>query len=260
MEVNQQSDIQPPVDRLSRIEKLSTKLAFKEIRSYEISGKIEENGMLCQTLDIEQKFNKDASHFIYLQTLESSSLINNVKKDYNDKFYYNLDGVDKIITVIPGGYELSEYFKALEIDDKKIKFEISIQTGRCIIIISDNCSVDFTKDHTLKAQLGFDSVVLLPGRNISSRTCNVQLTQKIYVDCNLCIGAYRNNVPTQILYSWPNELRYGALITERPKFPRKKELVLKSFHEIRLYFYDQNHNPIDFGGEIVTIELCIEQC
>ena len=244
----------------SEIEKLSNRLAFKEIKSYEISGIVDKNGLLCQSLDIEQKFNREASHFIYLVALEASSLIDNVKKDYNDKFYFKLDGVDKTITVLPGGYELVEYFKALEIDENKIKFEISPNTGRSVITINNNCNIDFTKDKTFREQLGFDSVVLLAGKNISPNVANVQLTQKIYIDCNLCVGSYRNNQPSQILYSFPNQLKYGSLITEKPRFPRHKELLLKAFHEIRLYFYNESNLPINFGGEIVTIEICIEQC
>ena len=244
----------------SDIEKLSNKLAFKEIKTYELSGKVDSNGLLSQTFNSEQKFNRESSHFIYLVSLEVASIFPNVKKDINDKFYFCLDGIDKIKTINQGGYEIIDYCKALDIDDKKIKFEVSLNTGKCIITIANNSKVDFTKNDTFRNQLGFDAVLLTEGINISQRLCNVQVSQKIYVDCNLCVGSLRNGIPTQIIYSFPNSLKFGYLITEKPRFARKKELLLKNFHEIRMYFYDQDHNAVDFGGELITLEITIEQC
>ena len=68
------------------LEKINNKLSVKELQSYELSGKLDSNGMLRQTFDIEQKFNYNATHTIFLVSLETSAFIPNVKKDYNDKF------------------------------------------------------------------------------------------------------------------------------------------------------------------------------
>ena len=216
--------------------------------------------MLRQTFDIEQKFNKNATHTIFLVSLETSAFIPNVKKDYNDKFYCTVDGVNKVITLPQGGYEIKEYYKSLNLDENKIKIDLCLNTGRCIITLADNCSVDFTKENTFRNQLGFDSVILLKGLHYSQRIFNVQLSQKIFMDCNICKGAYFNGRSTQILYSFPNELKYGSFLNERPKFPRRKELLNKNFHEIVLYFYDENKNPVDFLNEPITEEILIEQC
>ena len=142
---------------------------------------------------------------------------------------------------------------------KKIEIDLCYNTGKSIITIGANCSVDFTRPHTFRKQLGFESLKLETGKHYSTEIVNVQLSQKIYIECNLYKGSYMNNSPSQIIYSFPNELKFGSFLNERPKFPRRKELLLKNFHEIRLYFYDENKLPIDFMKELVTVELFIEQ-
>ena len=126
------------------LEKISNKLSFKETQSYEISGKIDSTGLLYQPLSIQQKFNSNATHYIYLVSVETSAFIPNVKKDYNDKFYCFIDGVEKTFILPAGGYEVKDYYRALGLDENKIKIDLCMNTGKSIITIADNCSVDFT--------------------------------------------------------------------------------------------------------------------
>ena len=64
---------------------------------------------------------------------------------------------------------------------------------------------------------------------------------------------------TNILFSFPNNKKYGAVlsINPNPLIPRK--LVNTNIDKVRLEFVDESENAVDFLGSTICITILIEQ-
>ena len=82
--------------------------------------------------------------------------------------------------------------------------------------------------------------------------------QKVYVSCDICRGSYLNGKGTNIIFTFPNEKRYGHPLIIVPTKRQYKQLIKKSFNQIVFTFKDENDKPVDFQGAVTTIgvECC----
>ena len=131
--------------------------------------------------------------------------------------------------------------------------------ARSILSLKENYKVDFTGDDSWRECLGFDKRIYTAASTVSPKLVNILPIQKIYIECDICRGAYIDGKVSNILYSFPNTKRYGNHISLSPNPLRPKELLSKIFNTIRLIFKDDDGKPVTFQGAQVTVELQIAQ-
>ena len=255
------------------MEKLNDTLSRKEHITLDIEGTCDNTGILVMQLSRTVKLNNNFTHKIALVSLETTAFFPNVDNSCN-KFYYSIgNGNIKIINVPTGAYDISDEqdanFSYNQIIKKgihsngdtpdNIKISLVGPTGKVMIEIKGEYRVYFNRDNTWRNRLGFHSVNLAAGIHTSNNIANVLPTQKIYVGCNLCVGSIGKGIGRNVLFSFSNHNEYGSPIILAPNPLRPRELQMKEFDSVRLEFFSEDGEPINFQGSQVTGEIAIWQ-
>lgn len=256
---------------MSEAEKLLNHFSHKESVTIEIDGVCDENGVLVQELTKTIKLNENVTHQIALVSLETSSYFPNVTSE-NNKFYYSVKDSETVkeITLIPGAYDIKQYSDEIKKavnqngdQEKNITIEMIEGTGRIRVILDGGYKVFFNRPNTWRDCLGFHAKDLITdGSHLSDKIARILPIQKINVGCNLCSGSIGNkNKPNRgnILFSFPNSKKFGVPLTLAPTVLRRRELLTKTFDTVRLEFFSDDNEPINFLGSQITAELTIFQ-
>ena len=70
---------------------------------------------------------------------------------------------------------------------------------------------------------------------------------------------YFKEIPSDVIYSFPNNIAFGHLINLNIRQNREHLLVKKYFSDMTVYLTDQNKNFIDFMRSVVTLTFEIRQ-
>jgi len=254
-----------------RVEKalthLTSTLNQKDVYSIEISGKADSNGVLNTNMSNRPELKRDVAYKISLVSFSTVSFFPNLTRACN-KFYYKKKN-DREYTTIrfdTGGYNIKDYNDIVGMnmkangDDSRCITIFLLPSGKTSITLTDGYSVDFTKEKTWRSVLGFDAVELkTDGIHKSTNVADVVPVQKVYIKCNLCSGSYFNGKDSNILFSFPNNKRYGAPLNFSPNPLIPLKLQTTNLDNIRLSFSDEDGNPVDFSGYNICCQLLIEQ-
>ena len=212
------------------LEKYGNILAKKDIETIEIIGSCDNQGILEMKIYDKIELNPNVSHKISLVSLDATSFFPNLT-ELNNKFYYNNGTANKEITLHTGGYNITDYNTSIKEGIKSngdnpdyITIELNTGTGRSKVILSNNYKVYFNKNNTWRDVLGFPAADLTTnGVHTSTKIVDVQPTQKIHINCNLCSGTILNGKVSNVLYSFSNNKKFGSSLTIRPNplIPRK---------------------------------------
>ena len=82
---------------------------------------------------------------------------------------------------------------------------------------------------------------------------------KIFIKCNKILGCWFKGIQSTIMYSFSNEVKWGAPINIRPKHKEEHQLVNKSFNSIEFKFENQDGKPETFMGTVVLLKVEIRQ-
>jgi hypothetical protein len=190
----------------------------------------------------------------------------------NNKFRYSVDGGNtwKLITIETGSYELEsindEIQRLMKINgdwdsvSKAYYINISANTStlKSIIDITNaDYKIDFTIPNSLTSLLGFDSVILSEGRNISDSIVNIIDFNSIFVNCDCINGSYVNGISSPVIYSFGPKVSPGCRIVESPVNLVYLPLNRKTLSEFSLWITDQAGRHIDFRGENITCRFHI---
>jgi len=247
--------------------KLNDVLSKKQIQTLEIIGKCDKNGRIIQQYTTQMEFKEENTYYVSLIELTTTSFFPNIT-EANNKFYYS--GKDKnvmMLTLPTGAYDIDDYNQYIctsipKVGDKNpIVISLHKPTGKVIINLnkSEGFKVYFDKPNTFRNEFGFDNVVLSEEENTSSNMADIVKTQKVYVSCDIAKGSNLNGKSTHIIYSFPNEKRYGYPLSIVPNKKQYKQLQDKSFNKITLTFTDENGKPVDFQGANTTVSLEIKE-
>jgi len=185
---------------------------------------------------------------VYNNNIQNITAMNNV-------FKYSVDGGTKWkpITLTPGSYEIdtinSEINRLMTVNgDTGITISANtITLGSVVDIRPAATRVDFTVTNSLALLLGFGSVVLTTGNNVSPNPVDIITINQILVNCDIIGNSYLNS-PLPAIYSFPINVNTGERFTTQPSnivyFPVVKFLV----DSIKLWVIDQDGNPINLGG------------
>lgn len=201
-----------------------------------------------------------------LISLETYNSIPNITEK-NNVFTYSTDSglTWKTITLSLGSYEISQINS--EIDrlmrlnrDKGIDIEVNYHTlGSVIHIKPETYEVDFTVTNSIGAILGFDSVVLKHGYNISPNIVKILSVNSILVNCDIVSNSYLNSSNYPVLYSFFPNSKPGYKIVQDPVNVVYLPINAEHIQNIRIWLTDQDGNALDFRGETITCRLNFKQ-
>ena len=93
----------------------------------------------------------------------------------------------------------------------------------------------------------------------SSKICDLVISTNIYIHLNIIKGSIFQGKPSDIVYSFSNNIALGHLINLNIRQTKEHLLVKKYFSNMTVYFTDQNNSPIDLMQSVVTLTFKIRQ-
>ena len=250
------------------IKQLSSISAQKDVVCIELVGKCNDQGVFEVRMTNPPKLTSNVSHKISLVSFQTTSFFPNVTET-NNKFYYRnaTDTADKVVTVDTGGYNIEDYYDAISVamlanndDPKNLLIELVKASGKVRITLKNGYKVYFNKDNTCRDILGFTEINLIRDNvYTSANIARVVTTEKVYAKCNLCAETLFNGETSNILFSFPNNKRYGSLLSVNPNPLIPRKLVNTNIDKVRLEFVDEAGNPVSFLRSNICMTILIEQ-
>src|ERR1043165_1732061 len=190
----------------------------------------------------------------------------------NNLFRYSVDGgiTWKLIAIETGSYELESINDEIQRlmkangdwNSSNNAYNISISkntsTLKSIIDITNaNYKIDFTITNSVRHILGFDSVVLSQGHNVSESIVSIIDFNSIFVNCDCINESYVNGISSPVIYSFGPKVSPGYRIVETPVNLVYLPINRKTLSEFSIWITDQAGRPIDFRGENITCRFHI---
>lgn len=205
-------------------------------------------------LDPKKKYKCGLKYFSVYNTIKNIT-------DKNNKIKYSKDqGATWITkTIPPGSYEIREITKAID-DEENLIFTDHPPTNKVQLILKNGRQVDFTADFNFREVLGFKSEVYKE-TCLAPYTANINNSiNSINIRCNIITGGYLNNQLKNIIFSIPSfTVPIGYKIIEQPARPVYLPLNTSLIQNISLNIQDDNGHEIDFGNEIISIQLHLKE-
>lgn len=193
----------------------------------------------------------------------------------NNTFVYSSDGgtTFKTITLPEGNYELDsintevqrQIVASGDADDKANPITISPNhaTLRAIIDISNpDFQVDIAKSG-LRTILGWpaDAPVLKAGRHEAPEIVKISSINEVLIHCDAVDGSYTaTSTASQakksyVLASFYPDVPPGFKIGYSPSHLVFLPLIVDQVQRMRIWITDQDNNPINMRGELITVSL-----
>ena len=140
--------------------------------------------------------------------------------------------------------------------------DVNMNTFNSIIDIKDDkFEIDFRQDGTIRDILGFTSVILKKGRNISLKTIQITNSRAINIHCDLITGSYNSDGDlSDIIYSFPAyKVGPGRKISEDKHIPRYFPVIKQVIDRINFRVTDNNNVSLDYKDEPVFNKFNITQ-
>ena len=227
-----------------------------------ITTKSEETLELMPGIELDP----DKTYKAALTSFSTFNSLKNVFKDENDKFKYSKDNGKtwKIITLQPGSYEIDALNKEIKrqigIDKKEDLFQIETAVIRISMTLDEDYQVNFNIDNSLAKLLGFNRKIYTKGYHIGENLPKITDINSIVVHCDLIEGGYLKGRSTNALYSFPShKVPIGYKIIQEPTVLTYFPVTRSTIHDLRVWFTDENQNPIEFSGEDIMVDILIRE-
>lgn len=224
---------------------------------------------LRSTLFPPLELKQDKSWEAALLDFATYNSIPNVIEGINNKFHYarsiNTQGLPEfteIIEIKTGSYEITDINQVLQ--DKLGKDVIELRANNNNLRCEIKCKhfIDFSQPSSIGSLLGFPihSPILEPNvYHTSQNTVNIIKVNIINITCNIVQGAYKDGTNQHILHSFYPTVPPGFKIVEKPHNLIYLPLITTHISDIVLNVLDQDGDPVDFRGEVITLRLHIRQ-
>lgn len=181
----------------------------------------------------------------------------------NNIFKYSVDsGISwKFITLAVGSYEItninSEIQRLMLLNgDTGISILVNEATlGSIVNIVPTTYRVNFTVNHSIANTLGFNSVVLTTGYNISPNIVNILTVNSVIVNCSIVGNSYLNGSNFPVIYSFFPNVAPGRKIVVEPSNIVYLPITTGYIPSIRIWITDQDNNLLDLRGDTFTCRL-----
>jgi hypothetical protein len=84
-------------------------------------------------------------------------------------------------------------------------------------------------------------------------------TNKIYIHLDIIRGMWYKGMPSQMLYSFSNDVAFGMPISIKPKHKQEYLLINHQFNELRIRFTNEKNEAINFMSTPVSLTLEVRQ-
>lgn len=205
---------------------------------------------------------------IYFKTFNS---IPNV--DYrNNKFHFDND----ILEIPTGTYEIDdigEYLSKTIIAKKKeeslkknefpraepiLFIRANNNTLKCEV--KSSYTIDFTKENSIGATLGFTKRILQPNKTYESDLpVNILTAHTLRIECSIIEGSYLNGESAHTLYEFSPTVPPGYQIIEVPKNIIYLPLKNKSIKSLTIQILDSEGQAVNFRKEYIIIRLHLKK-
>jgi hypothetical protein len=255
--------------------KLNNKLSHKIVQIYEVSGIPNNNGEIIERFSETQKFNNSYDFYVSMIELQAASMFPNIIKEKNNIFTYSVgvaqnelasaNNIRRVIEFETGAYEVEDINKHIQdnIGNDHITIELDKGTGKSKIKLKNGYKIHFTSNKDIRQILGYShesgNIILEQELNTSPKMCNVMDTNKIYMHLDIIRGMWYKGKPSQILYSFSNDVAFGMPISIKPKNLQEYLLVTHQFNELRIKFTNEKNEAINFMSTPVTVTIQVRQ-
>lgn len=168
----------------------------------------------------------------------------------------------KVIEIPTGTYELDQIAEFLKKRMEFLNLELDLvankNTNKCELYSS--ATIDFSAPNSIGSLLGFQ-----PKRyddktmHVSESIAQIFHVNIIRVECNIIRGSYINDKPAHTIHEFSLKVPPGYKIIEVPKNVIYFPVTVKSISSVNIVCVDQEHRPINFQGETVTVRLHIKK-
>ena len=198
-----------------------------------------------------------------LISLETYNSIPNITKK-NNTFKYSTDSGTtwKTIKLMTGSYEIRDIDKIIREKMRKngdrdsIIIDTDFNLLKTVIDITNKqVRVDFTIPNSFRTLLGFDSIVLSGGTNLSQNITKILPINSVLVNCDIIKNSYLNSNCYPVLYSFFPKSEPGFKIIQDPVNVVYLPVNSNYIQNIRIWLTDQDGDIIDFRGETITCRL-----
>ena len=197
----------------------------------------------------------------------------------NNNFKYFNGKVNKTIILTPGAYEIddinTEIHRLMKLQGDvitKVQQEILVDTFcinltanrttlKAIFALTNEYTIDFTIDKSLRTVLGYGLVVLKEAFNPADTIVMIKNFTSILINTDLCTGSYINNKTSQTQYSFssnPVAVGYNISISPSPPLYLPLNTTKLSFNDFHVSITDENSNLVSFNGENLSMVLHIK--
>lgn len=162
----------------------------------------------------------------------------------------------------PGSYEVEDILNVIfshkECEEAKFTATINPFT-RKVKVLCKLKKIDFSSPRSIGQLLGFSPQIIERNESVfSDEIVNIYPVNSIRIKCNLIESNYENEKSKgNIVYSFPLNTIPGAKIVQIPSQLRHYPLNTFIIKDVFVEIVDQENRIIDFGGEIITLELYI---
>ena len=186
------------------------------------------------------RYDDEYDYYITLTSAQFSSLFPNIVKDKNDKFYYLESDILRTLTFTEGAYKVNHIIAIIQqkVPNESIKLVVDQVSARCKIFLKQGYKFDFTHNDTFKDILGFDAVIVDQQFTVTPKICDLVISTNIYIHLDIAKGSIFQGISTDIVYSFPNNIAFGHIISLNIRQNREHLLVKIYFSDLTVYFPD----------------------
>ena len=245
------------------IKKLGQSTTKKDTTMISIVGIFNEQGIFEQELERPFITSSNSKYFVYLKRFQTINSIKNIKAGINDKFRYTPPGGTlQTITLPEGLYDVecfSNIIKTL-ISSTDVEFRLDESTGKTKHVLLNGYTVTFSLTDTFAPHLGYGNQTISE-IGLAPNTVDLMSEKSIFIGLSIISGsgAYFRGKPSNIIHSFSPNYKYGDLILETISFKIPFLLSHNNFQKIYVDCFDQDKNPIDFGGENFVLDIVIQE-
>ena len=222
------------------------------------------------TNDFSPEINLQGNWGIALMNISTYNTIANVTSS-NNKFKYFNGATWKTLTIGVGSYELTdlsnEVIRLMKVnndydtanDKPYLWFEPNLSRLTTELHLENGYKVDFNIPNSIGNILGFNKTIVDKNYNESPNPINIINVNSILIHCDLVQSSYYNGKPSNIIYSFPINSDPGYRMISEPLVQRMHKIIPEKISKMRVWLTDDNNNPLDLRGELVTINLRFQE-
>ena len=242
------------------LEKIAENTNSKSSRNIVVSGR---NNPIITTFKAPILLDKKKKYEIALTNLDTYYSFPNIDLTNNSFKYQNSKGKWKNITIETGSYEIAGIRKEIhnQVDDKKdIDIKPNRATLKCMLIVRNGCTVDFNVENSLATVLGFNKQKYKAGSHNGEHLVNIMQVNTIMVNLDIVTNSYIKGVLAPVIYNFFPDVSPGVKIIQSPTNFVYLPITVDTINCMRVWLTDQDHHPLNFRGEQLTIRFHLRDC